>query len=162
MSHELRKAGTRARWDWNESPSPSRFLIEQDLFGKPLHTFPDHALTQGDEFEGVGLALDVAGIVVPTNYQDGPVGKAREQRAPGFGRLRLVAVGGRGPAQMLHLAGVMGDIAGNTAAWLDKKLLDIPVAQIQQAVLTQPDGTIVTQSYQNSKATGRAFPVTLQ
>lgn len=36
------------------------------------------------------------------------------------------------------------DIAGNTAAWLDKKLLDIPVAQVQQAVLTQPDGTKIT------------------
>jgi hypothetical protein len=34
----------RARWNWDESPSRSRFLIEHDLFGKPLHTFPDHAL----------------------------------------------------------------------------------------------------------------------
>src|ERR1700751_6040967 len=34
-----------ARWDWNKSPSCSRFLIEHDLFGKPLHTFPDHALS---------------------------------------------------------------------------------------------------------------------
>src|SRR5712671_6937835 len=63
----------RARWDQVESPSRSRFLIEHDLranalrlsrgktathfsgscarfliehdlFGKPLHTFPDHAL----------------------------------------------------------------------------------------------------------------------
>ena len=36
------------------------------------------------------------------------------------------------------------DIAGATAAWLDKKLLDIPAAQIQQAVITQPDGTKIT------------------
>src|SRR5215475_1851201 len=35
---------TEARWDWVESPSRFRFLIEHDLFGKPLHTFPDHAL----------------------------------------------------------------------------------------------------------------------
>lgn len=36
------------------------------------------------------------------------------------------------------------DIAGNTAAWLDKKLLDVPAAQVKQAVLTQPDGTKIT------------------
>src|ERR1700704_3104046 len=33
-----------ARWNWVEPPSRSRFLFEHDLFGKPLHTFPDHAL----------------------------------------------------------------------------------------------------------------------
>jgi hypothetical protein len=27
-----------------ESPSPSRFLIEHDLFGEPVSNFPDHAL----------------------------------------------------------------------------------------------------------------------
>src|SRR3979490_2708289 len=32
-----------ARWNWIEPPSRSRFLFEHDLFGKPLHTFPDHA-----------------------------------------------------------------------------------------------------------------------
>src|SRR5215470_16947298 len=30
-----------------ESPSRSRFLIEHDLFGKPLRTFLDHALGSG-------------------------------------------------------------------------------------------------------------------
>src|ERR1700758_5310213 len=34
----------KARWDWVESASRFRFLIEHDLFGKPLYTFPDHAL----------------------------------------------------------------------------------------------------------------------
>jgi len=34
----------RARWNLYESPSCSRLLIEHDLFGKPLYTFPDHAL----------------------------------------------------------------------------------------------------------------------
>src|ERR1700758_4613917 len=34
----------KARWDWVESSSRFRSLIEHDLFGKPLHTFPDHAL----------------------------------------------------------------------------------------------------------------------
>jgi len=38
-----------ARARWGESPSRSRFLIEHDLFGKPLHTFPDHALTHDPE-----------------------------------------------------------------------------------------------------------------
>jgi hypothetical protein len=36
------------------------------------------------------------------------------------------------------------DLAGATAAWLDKKLLDLPAAQVKQAVLTQPDGTKLT------------------
>jgi len=36
------------------------------------------------------------------------------------------------------------DLADTTAAWLDKKLVDLPVAQVKQAVLTQPDGTKVT------------------
>jgi hypothetical protein len=33
----------KARWDLVESPSRFSSLIEHDLFGKPLHTFPDHA-----------------------------------------------------------------------------------------------------------------------
>lgn len=36
------------------------------------------------------------------------------------------------------------DLAGSTADWLDKKLLDLPAAQVKQALLTQPDGTKVT------------------
>ena len=34
----------KARWDEVESPSRFRLLIEHDLFGKPVPTFPDHAL----------------------------------------------------------------------------------------------------------------------
>jgi hypothetical protein len=37
-------ASTGARWDQDESPSRSALLIEHDLFGRPLHTFPDHAV----------------------------------------------------------------------------------------------------------------------
>jgi hypothetical protein len=36
------------------------------------------------------------------------------------------------------------DLAGNTADWLDKKLLDLPAAQMKLVVLTQPDGSKVT------------------
>ena len=36
------------------------------------------------------------------------------------------------------------DLADNTAAWLDKKLLDLPTAEVKQAVLAQPDGSKVT------------------
>jgi len=36
------------------------------------------------------------------------------------------------------------DLAGNTADWLDKQLLDLPAAQMKQVVLTQPDGSKVT------------------
>jgi Domain of unknown function (DUF4340) len=36
------------------------------------------------------------------------------------------------------------DLAGDTAAWLDKKLLDLPAARVKQAVLIQPDGNKIT------------------
>jgi hypothetical protein len=36
------------------------------------------------------------------------------------------------------------DLGGDTASWLDKKLMDLPAAQVKQAVLTQPDGSKVT------------------
>ncbi len=35
-----------ARWNWDESFIGFSSLIEHDLFGKPLHTFPDHALSR--------------------------------------------------------------------------------------------------------------------
>src|SRR5450631_4452011 len=35
---------TKARWLFVESPSRITFLFEHDLFGKPVPTFPDHAL----------------------------------------------------------------------------------------------------------------------
>src|SRR5207344_2200549 len=34
---------SKARRDWLKSSSRFNFLSEHDLFGKPLHTFPDHA-----------------------------------------------------------------------------------------------------------------------
>ncbi len=36
------------------------------------------------------------------------------------------------------------DLAGNTADWLDKTLLDLPGAQVKQLVLTQADGSSIT------------------
>ena len=36
------------------------------------------------------------------------------------------------------------DLAGNTADWLDKTLLDLPSAQVQKLVLTQADGSSIT------------------
>jgi hypothetical protein len=36
------------------------------------------------------------------------------------------------------------DLAGNTADWLDKSLLDLPLAQVKQVVLTQADGSSIT------------------
>ncbi|HEX4191859.1 MAG TPA: DUF4340 domain-containing protein, partial [Stellaceae bacterium] len=36
------------------------------------------------------------------------------------------------------------DLAGNTADWLDKTLMDLPGAQVQKVVLTQADGSSVT------------------
>jgi hypothetical protein len=36
------------------------------------------------------------------------------------------------------------DLAGNTAEWLDKTLLDLPGVQVKQVVLTQADGSSIT------------------
>jgi len=36
------------------------------------------------------------------------------------------------------------DVVATTAGWLDKKLVDLPVAQVKEAVLTQPDGSKIT------------------
>lgn len=36
------------------------------------------------------------------------------------------------------------DLSGNTASWLDKKILDLPSAQVKEAVLVQPDGAKLT------------------
>src|SRR5258708_7655447 len=55
----------RARWDQAESPSRSRFLFEHDLRanalrlsrGKPLHTFPDHALPRDGAAAVDGAAI---------------------------------------------------------------------------------------------------------
>jgi hypothetical protein len=38
------------------------------------------------------------------------------------------------------------DLAGNTADWLDKSLMDMPGAQVKQLVLTQADGSSITMS----------------
>jgi DNA-binding Lrp family transcriptional regulator len=46
---KLAYLGPRARWDWDEWQSRSGFLIEHDLFGKPVTTFPDHALINAPE-----------------------------------------------------------------------------------------------------------------
>ena len=43
-------SGPRARWLLVESSSRSRSLFEYDLFGKPVSTFPDHALSAGLAF----------------------------------------------------------------------------------------------------------------
>src|SRR6201984_3158783 len=40
---------TKARWLLDESPSRFSLLFAHDLFGKPLHTFPDHALIIGSD-----------------------------------------------------------------------------------------------------------------
>src|SRR5580765_8460626 len=54
-----------ARWDLVESPSRSRFLIEHDLFGKPLHTFPDHALGPGQVVSLPKPVGELVGQVAP-------------------------------------------------------------------------------------------------
>jgi hypothetical protein len=36
------------------------------------------------------------------------------------------------------------DVSGDTTAWLDRKVLDLPEAQVKEAVLTGPDGATVT------------------
>ena len=44
QKNKLTYRWAKARWDWVESASRFMLLIEHDLFGKPLCTFPDHAL----------------------------------------------------------------------------------------------------------------------
>jgi hypothetical protein len=36
------------------------------------------------------------------------------------------------------------DLSGDTAAWLDRKLIDLPVAQVKSLILTAPDGGKLT------------------
>src|SRR6185437_4285360 len=68
-----------------------------------------------DEFEGVAVALDVAGVEMAANDQHQPVGKACKQLAPRLDRLAGVGIDGRGPVEMGHLAGVVGDVTGQEA-----------------------------------------------
>jgi hypothetical protein len=72
-------------------------------------------LLGSDEFEGLAVALDVAGVEMAADRQRRRIGEAREQFAPrcrGSGRIEIR---GRRPVQMRHLAGMMGDIAGEQA-----------------------------------------------
>jgi len=45
LGWSARRHFAKARWREAESPSRFSLLFAHDLFGKPLHTFPDHALT---------------------------------------------------------------------------------------------------------------------
>jgi hypothetical protein len=74
-----------------------------------------HHKPPGDEFEGIAVALDVAGVEMPADHQRRRVGKAREQFAPRHRRLNRVGIGGRRPVEMGHLAGMVGDVAGQQA-----------------------------------------------
>src|ERR1700750_1102381 len=70
---------------------------------------------QDHKLEGVALALDVAGVEMTADHENRLVGKARKQLPPRYRGLFSVAVSGRGPAEMCHLAGMVGDIAREQA-----------------------------------------------
>src|SRR5580698_9987160 len=63
-----------------------------------------------DEFEGIAVSPDEAGIEMSANDQRRRIGKAGEQFAPRHHRLSGVGIGGRRPVEMRHLAGMVGDI----------------------------------------------------
>lgn len=48
-----------------------------------------------------------------------------------------------GDAQSWLARGTL-DLSGETPAWLDRKLIDLPVAQVKELIVTQPDGSKVT------------------
>src|ERR1700687_964600 len=63
-SIDLTSRNFRARWRFFESSSRSIFLFEHDLFGKPVPTFPDHALGPYDRSRTAdqpGQLLEAAG-----------------------------------------------------------------------------------------------------
>src|SRR5689334_861103 len=83
---------------------------------------------QGNKLEGVALALDMPGVEMTADHQNGLFGKARKQRTAGLGRLLAVAVGGRRPAKMRHLAGVVSDIPRQQAFLAIRSNMDAHMA----------------------------------
>jgi len=63
-----------------ESPSRSRFLIEHDLFGKPLHTFPDHAPGSAPAIH----ARETRQRITFELFGEPPLGRLRRGFAPQF------------------------------------------------------------------------------
>src|SRR5260370_2121110 len=64
-----------------------------------------------DEFEGIAVAPDVAGVVMPTDHQRRRIGKTGEQFAPRHRRLDRVGISRPPPAEIPHLAGLLADAA---------------------------------------------------
>src|SRR6478752_2122980 len=81
---------SKARRDWVESSSRFSSLFEHDLFGKPLHTFPDHALERM-------MADRLAAVAVGVTQERADLGLPPRLEAPvaavGFFRLRPLADG---------------------------------------------------------------------
>src|SRR5260370_38799906 len=63
-----------------------------------------------DEFEGIAVAPDVAGVVMPTDHQRRRIGKTGEQFAPCHRRLDWAGISRPRPVEMRPLAGRMGDV----------------------------------------------------
>src|ERR1700723_206592 len=57
-------APARAGWVVVRSASRSSFLFEHDLFGKPVSTFPDHALSAAHPHQGDRIELRLLGRVL--------------------------------------------------------------------------------------------------
>src|SRR6267154_879988 len=67
---------------------------------------------QGDEPESRPVAPDMSGTEVPADHQRRRVGKALEQLVAACDGLLRVGIRGRGPVEMGHLAGMVGNVAG--------------------------------------------------
>jgi hypothetical protein len=72
-------------------------------------------LLGSDELEGIAVALYVPGAEMSADHQRRQVGEAREQFPPRGGGLHGIGIRSRRPVQMRHLAGMMGDVAGEQA-----------------------------------------------
>src|ERR1700688_2371839 len=81
-------------------------------------TAEPHGSSLNDEFEGVAVAPDMGGAEMAADHQGRGIGKAREQFAPRYRRLDRIGIRGRRPVEMRHLAGMVGDVAGERAGFL--------------------------------------------
>jgi hypothetical protein len=99
------------------------FLFEHDLFGKPLHTFPDHAL-EGTQMLYAILAYHVETEVTSWNAEEDAELMVNLRKAHD----RLNAIGRLGPAARL-------DVTGKAKTLRSGTLIDGPFAETKEQLL---------------------------
>src|SRR5437899_4028219 len=88
----------------------SWFETREDALLTMRETLRDHALS--GKLESVAVAPDVPRAEMSADHPCSGIGETGEQFAPRHRRLHGVGIGGRRPVEMGHLAGMMGDVAG--------------------------------------------------